>query len=128
MLHALLEIKSLELPVHLGITEEERQKRQKVGFDITVALTKAPSDEESDQLKDSVCYHKICNSVNKLVSENSFSLIEKLAADLLKELKKTVPTLVRLQVSVHKIEAPVSNLKGGVSYTCGDLFLGNQDR
>ena len=121
-MHSFLEIKSLVLPVHIGRTEEERQKAQDVSFHITLGFTQAPKDEQTDQLENSVCYFKICEKVRELTSKSTFSLIEKLAFETLAVLKKDLSSNIYVRVCVHKIQAPVPHLKGGVSYTCGDFL------
>ena len=121
-MYSLLEIKSLVLPVHIGLSLEERQEAQDIAFHITVGFTQAPKDEKTDKLENSVCYFKVCEQIKKLTSENTFSLIEKLAFHTLTELRKLLPSDVKVRVCVHKIKPPVPYLKGGVSYTCGDIF------
>ena len=120
-MHSLLEIKSLVLPVYIGRTKKERQKPQDISFYITLGFTQAPKDEKTDKLKNSVCYFKVCKKIRKLTSQNTFSLIEKLAFDTLTTLKEDISSDICIRVCVHKIKAPVPYLKGGVSYTCGDL-------
>ena len=122
-MHSFLEIKSLILPVHIGRDQEERQKAQDVSFHITLGFTQALKDEQTDQLESSVCYFEVCEKIKKLISQNTFSLIEKLAFETLAVIKKNLPPYVCVRVCVHKIQAPVPHLKGGVSYTCGDFLL-----
>ena len=138
-IHSTLEIKSLTLPVHLGQSKEERDKPQEVVFHITVGFRTAPKEEQTDHLnqtgqrggeeqaqssiQDSVCYFALCESVQKLVTKNRFCLIEKLANTVLENLKVLLPEKASLKVCVHKVKPPVPFLKGGVSYTCGDLSL-----
>lgn len=121
-MYSLLEIKSLVLPVHIGLSPEERQEVQDIAFHITMGFTQAPKDEQTDKLENSVCYFKVCEQIKKLTQENTFFLIEKLGFCVLTELKKLLPSDVRVRVCVHKIKPPIPYLKGGVSYTCGDVF------
>ncbi|MYE07707.1 MAG: dihydroneopterin aldolase [Oligoflexia bacterium] len=120
-MHSFLEIKSLVLPVYIGRTKKERQKTQDISFHITLGFMQAPKDEKTDQLKNSVCYFKVCEKIRQLTSQNTFSLIEKLAFETLTIIKKDLPSHICVRICVHKIKAPVPYLKGGVSYTCGDL-------
>jgi len=121
-MYSFLEIKALTLPVHIGRTETERQKAQDVAFNITLGFTQILTDEQTDKLKHSICYSEICEQIKQLTSQNIFSLIEKLAFDILTALKAQLPAGVCVRVCVHKINPPVPHLKGGVSYTCGDIF------
>lgn len=121
-MYSLLEIKSLILPVHIGISPEEREEAQEIAFHIKVGFTQALKDEQTDKLENSVCYFKVCEQIKKITQENTFFLIEKLAFSVLTELKTLLPSDVKVRVSVHKIKPPIPSLKGGVSYTCGDVF------
>ena len=121
-MHSILEIKSFCLPVHIGNTQEEQEKPQNIQFDIKVGFMNPPSGEQNDILEDVICYNKICETIRSLTVNKKFSLIEKLAGDILKELKQYLPSEFRVQVCTQKLSPPVQGLKGGVSYTCGDLF------
>ena len=123
-MHSLLEIKSLILPVHIGRTKKERNKVQDISFYITVGFTEALKDEETDKMENSICYSKVCEEIKQLTIKNKFSLIEKLASETLTTVKKLLPSPQKAQVRVciHKIHPPVTNLEGGVFYTCGDFF------
>ena len=121
--HALLEIKSLCLKVHLGLSEEERKSPQQVSFDITIRFAQAPAAEQDDHLgPGGLCYFKICEALEDLVRGRSFSLIEGLAHQALKTVKKLVPEKTSVCLSVLKPRPPVKNLKGGVRYTTGDVW------
>ena len=120
--HALLEIKSLCLKVHLGISEGERHTPQEVSFDVTIRFTRVPAAERNDHLgSGEVCYFKICETLTRLVKGQSFSLIEGLAHKALREVKKLVPASTPVRLSVLKARPPVKNLKGGVRYTTGEV-------
>ncbi len=119
-----LEIKSLVLPVHIGRTREERLNTQDVSFNIFLVLPARLKGEKTDEFKDSVCYFKICERIRQLSSQNKFFLIEKLAFEVFTDLKTELPFFTKIQVSVHKLNPPVPNLKGGVSYTYGDNMTG----
>ena len=124
-MHSFLEIKSLILPVHIGLSEEERCQLQDIAFHITIAFPEGGlRGERTDKLENSVCYFKICERIKQITSQNSFSLIEKLAFDIFTELKTLLSLPVCLRVCVHKINPPIPHLKGGVSYTCSDFLEG----
>ena len=121
-MHSILEIKSFCLPVHIGNTQKEQSTPQTIQFDIKIGFLNPPNGEQNDNLKDVICYNTICEKIRILTVDKKFSLIEKLAGDILRELREYFPSKLRIQICVHKLQAPVQNLKGGVSYTCGDLF------
>lgn len=120
---SVLEIKSLTLPVRLGRDQKERANPQEVAFHITIGFFKPLTEEKTDKLKDSVCYFAVCESVQNLVTKKHFCLIENVAGEVLKKLKKLLPNKTSIKVSVHKVKPPVPFLKGGVYYTTGDLSL-----
>ncbi len=120
-MHSILEIKSLALPVYIGWTEKERRKVQTIEFHVKIGFALAPECESTDHLENSVCYVKVCKRIKSLVAEKTFSLIEKLASDVFKDLKTLFPHTL-IQICVHKLQPPISAVKGGVSYTCGDML------
>ena len=122
-MNSILEIKSLTLPVRLGRSLKERESPQEVVFHITIGWPSPLTEEQTDHLKDSACYFTICERVRKLSTQQSFSLIERLAGAVWEDLKAFLPKETSLKVCVHKVKPPVPFLKGGVSYTKGDLSL-----
>ena len=121
-MHSILEIKSFYLPVYIGSTQKEQNKPQNICIDITLSFSKPYKAENSDKLEDTICYAFICKKIKTTIANKKFCLIEKLAGLLLKELKKNLPKKTLMRVRVQKPQTPVTGLKGGVSYTCGDKF------
>jgi len=121
-IYSILEVKELILPVHIGKSLDERNNKQDIAFYITLGFTKLLNDEKKDKF--SVCYAALCDRIKQLVSKNTFSLIEDLASEVLRDIKSMVPPDkgVLINVCVHKVKPPVKGLKGGVSYTCGDFL------
>ena len=126
-MHSILKIKSLNLPVHIGQNEEERRIAQDIHFYINIGFPQPPQAEQTDNIENTVCYHKICETLKKLTSQKTFALVEKLAHDSLIEIKKLIPDTAYVSVCVHKIHPPVVNLQEGVSYTCGDIDVFNNN-
>jgi len=122
-LHSVLELQNFTLPIHLGCEEWERENTQPVDFKITFGFASPLKAEISDQLEDSVCYAKVCDSISNLTKNTHFKLIEKLAKDVHLNLMECFPQHDALKVSVHKLKPPVDLLKNGVVYSCGDLNL-----
>ena len=120
-MHSILKIKSLSLPVCIGQSKKERLKVQDIHFHINIGFHQTPKSEITDKLENTVCYDKICDTLKTLTSQKTFALIEKLAHDALKEIRKLVPDTASVSVCVHKIHPPIKNLQGGVSYVCGDI-------
>jgi len=94
-------LSQLSLPVHLGITPEERSQEQEVliwvRFDYDT--TKA---EISDDLSDTFDYQKIYDFVKAFPKDREWNLVEKLYADLKTALQKAFPEVQDLDLSVYK--------------------------
>jgi len=76
-----IQIQDLLLRTIIGINEEERRNRQDVLINITLyADTRVAG--ASDDIEDAVNYRTITKQVIKRVEESSFSLVEKMAAEI----------------------------------------------
>jgi len=71
-------IKNLILPCYIGVTSEERLKKQNVIFDIKIFcdLRKAGS---SDDINQTVNYFEIKKNVEQSTAKSEFKLLERLA-------------------------------------------------
>ena len=116
-----LEIRDFKVQAHLGCTAGERLNSQEVRFSVDIGFDKNPKGEISDELRDSVCYAKVCEEIMSVVQGREFNLVEKLAADCLEQLKNQYPENL-ISITTHKVRPPIDNLQGGVVYTCGDQF------
>jgi len=121
-MHSILEIKSLQLPVRIGSTTQERHTPQTNSFHIRIGFTEQPVAETTDHLDHSVCYVNVCNIIKQFTANQEFHLMEKLTYSLLQEIKTSLPSHIYLQVCACKKHPPISQLEEGVSYTCGDQF------
>lgn len=116
-----LYIKQLSLFVYLGRSSVERRTLQEIRFSIEMEFPETPKAETTDSFKDTLCYKEVCETLRNFVKGRQFHLIEKLAGESLFVLRKKHPS-IRFRLTLHKINPPVKGLKGGVSYTCGDIF------
>lgn len=92
-------VKDIVLRCNIGITDEERRKKQDVLVNILlfVDLSKAII---TDDLKDTIDYTEPYNKIRLLVENKTFNLIERLAnsiADICLEDKKVQKVKVRLE-------------------------------
>jgi dihydroneopterin aldolase len=94
-----------ESGVH-GVLPEERLQAQpfEVNLELHVDLAKAGA---SDDLADTVDYGAVCDAVSKVVSSESYHLIERLAQRIA-EVCTVDPRVVGVVVEVRKLEPPVS--------------------
>lgn len=93
-----------ELGVH-GVLPEERQRPQPFEVDLELFVDAAPAGD-SDDLDDTVDYSAVCESVSRVVSSESFLLLERLATRIA-EVCKSDPRVERVIVEVRKLHPPV---------------------
>jgi dihydroneopterin aldolase len=116
---SILHIRKLRLMVHLGCTAEERKTLQPVELDIMLRFHGLPAGTESDNLSETICYSEIAGLLRELISKKEFNLIERLA------LKEKIPTAsAETWISAVKLNPPVQDLNGGVSFSFGDWVPG----
>lgn len=94
-----------EMGVH-GVLAEEKESPQafEVDIEMSVDLRRAG---ESDDLDDTVDYGVICEEVRRVVSTETYDLIERLAARIA-EVCDADPRVVGVVVEVRKLVPPVS--------------------
>ena len=94
-----------ELGIH-GLLPEERVRPQpfEVNVELHVDLTKAGA---SDDLADTVDYSAVCDCVRKVVSSESYQLLERLA-ERIADVCRTDPRVVGVVIEVRKLEPPVA--------------------
>lgn len=93
-----------ELGVH-GVLPEERQRPQpfEVDLELHVDVSKAG---ETDDLDDTVDYSAVCEAVSRVVSSESFLLLERLATRIA-EVCKADARVEQVAVEVRKLHPPV---------------------
>lgn len=96
-----LSINQLALPVHLGVTEQERAEPQTVYADVRLYYPAAPAASQNDAA-DYQCYDALCQSMLALVRKEPIELIEFLVGALYRCLRAQVPDEVKIRVTLHK--------------------------
>lgn len=102
MQNPLLQINELELGVFLGLPSEERARRQMVKLDIEILFPEVPGACNTDDINDTVCYHKLINSLRGELEDKKFQLIEHLTSEIYKTLARLLPTNSKIAVSLTK--------------------------
>lgn len=118
--HALT-ISDMSLQVKLGCSSEERSVLQEVRVSLDLHFFEQPPGTISDNLSDTICYAQICKSFENYCQKHEFSLVEKLARDLLLVSRELVHGRALISLRVHKVSPPVQGLIGGVVYRLGDF-------
>jgi 7,8-dihydroneopterin aldolase/epimerase/oxygenase len=93
-------VKNLMVPCKIGVTQEERAKKQNVliGIEVFCNLTNAGI---MDDISKSMSYSEIKETVITLVSNGEFKLLESLADGVATQFLKN-PLVSRVDVSVKK--------------------------
>lgn len=91
-----LRIDRLAVPVHLGVTEDERREPQTVYVSVRLYYPTIPSG------RDYQCYDSLCQSLLEEARQKPVELIETLIMDLYRCLRRQIPSEVPVHVSLHK--------------------------
>lgn len=96
-----LKIKGLQIPVHLGVGEEEREEAQMVTVDVEIHYP-TPPETLNDDDGDYFCYDTLCQQLIGKASEKPVKLLEFLAGELFALIRATAPSPARISLSVRK--------------------------
>ena len=95
-------IKNLILNLRLGYYETEKEKNQKVKFNLKVSYkNKNPTDDKD--IKSIVNYGKIVNLIEKLVKNKHYNFLETLAEDIFDTLFKD-QRIDKVVLQIEKLE------------------------
>lgn len=114
-----LSLHGLELNVFLGWPDDERQEKQQVKLDVTVAFSAPPKACVSDQLQDTFCYDSLITQIKEKTTAKSFRLLEHLGYEIYQMIKPAVPDSAKVSISLQKMP-PIPALTGGASFYFGD--------
>jgi dihydroneopterin aldolase len=124
-----LVVEKFETLVHLGCEAAERRLPQKVHFNCKITFKNLPKAVETDELKDSICYADLCAEFKKTSESKHFKLIEHLAhcallkvESLLVTNKETSQPISEIEITVHKLNPPVDDLRGGTFFSIKRTF------
>lgn len=81
MTHDEIKIIGIDLPVHIGVPDEERAVLQTVQADVIMRL-RTPCEQLRDDLAGTIDYQSVANRLRALAAERPRRLIETLAADI----------------------------------------------
>jgi FolB domain-containing protein len=98
-MHFLLQ--DIIVPVHIGITTEERESPQSLVFRVSfTADSTIPA--QTDDIADTVDYQIIYDTIKNLAGSGEWNLLEKLHHELLLELQKNCPKANDLTLAITK--------------------------
>lgn len=112
-------IKNLEIMGRHGVKPEEKINFQP--FVISASMsTEFLEAAETDNIDKTVNYSSVCKLFDKIVKENSFNLIEKLAAECAYAVMENFTNVSEITLSVDKPQAP---MKGKFESVAAELSL-----
>jgi dihydroneopterin aldolase len=116
---SMLTIKTVELNVKLGWSEQERQTAQTIWIDIDIYFATPPNACHTDELTDTICYADIILHLQQSLASPSFKLIEHLSWHIHQRIKSLLPPTARLMIHLTK-RPDVPGYAGAVCFSYGD--------
>ena len=116
-----LHVRELSLLVRLGCSPEERSSPQEVRVSLELRFLQAPPATRTDDLRDTLCYGRLCTALCELAESKEWQLVERLGFELHQLAGKLLEGKAALALTVHKVKPPVKGLLGGVAYRVGDF-------
>lgn len=109
-----IRIKGLEIFAHHGVYPEEKEKGQHFFLD-AVLYTDTRRAGLTDRLELSTDYGEVCRLMNEVMCAQTYDLIERAAEQTAQEVLLAFPLIRRLELELHKPEAPIPLPFGDVS-------------
>jgi dihydroneopterin aldolase len=100
-------IEQLELEAHIGVTEEERSRSQRLVLNLSV-WPRMPFDQLQDNLDRTVNYVELCRTARQFVENRADKLIETLASELASHVLEKFPVRA-VEIEVRKFVLPNTN-------------------
>jgi dihydroneopterin aldolase len=101
-------IEGLSLSCQIGITADERKNPQELIFDLKLAFDLRKAGH-SDQLDHTIDYAQVIDTIKNILRNQSYSLIETVAADVSERLLQTTPAK---ELVLKVLKKPFSNVSG----------------
>lgn len=108
-------LEGVEFYAFHGVYEEERQIGNRFSIDIRIE-TEIEKAGLSDELGDTVDYERVY-LIMAGVMENSSNLLENIASNIIKGVRKTYPSVGEITVKVSKLNPPIGAICRSASVT-----------
>jgi FolB domain-containing protein len=105
-MHDRIELRGLRASGICGALPEERERAQPLELDLDVVADLAPAGR-SDALEDTIDYGALCRIVETVVTEERFTLLERLAARVAEMVLQHDSRVLSVAVNVRKLRPPV---------------------
>jgi len=97
-----LTLKSLRLPVHLGVTQEERSSVQEVVVDMKFYFEEWPEGASTDVIGDTICYGEMAEKIKAFCASKGFALVEHMCHGIYEMVREGVDSKVKIWLRVEK--------------------------
>lgn len=95
-------LKDLALKLNLGLTNQERSKKQSILLQIKIIFPKKPLACSSNDIKDTICYATLIKKIQEFCKNKKFILVEELGEQLLNIIKNNIPKKCKVHLQVQK--------------------------
>jgi dihydroneopterin aldolase len=121
--YAALSLNKITVPVHLGVSDEERETPQNITVSIEIGMDEPLRACETDAISDTFCYDTMLQLVEKTCQAKPYHLIEHLCYMVYISVKKVAHNK-DIRITVHKQYAPLSHKLESASFVFGDTIIG----
>jgi dihydroneopterin aldolase len=118
---SVISLNDFHAKVNIGVTEKERNTVQDIKISFKLFFKVPPFACETDDLNDTVCYHKISGIVAEYCKANKVKLLEYFCMQLHKQVRQVVDSSIKIWIKVEKCNPPIEGLVGTTSFEYCDL-------
>ena len=113
-----IKINNMKFHSYIGVYEEEKKIGQNIEIDLIISLSKEiiKNDDINNILSYGDCYRKI----EKIVKVSNVDLLETLALEIIKEIKKLNGKIENVQVNIRKLAVPIDGIFDSVEIQIND--------
>ena len=120
-LNSKIQLDELEIQLHLGVSEEEREKTQSVWISLTFEFFALPESTSSDLISGTVNYSSLSKLLKSEFNGGNIKTIEYMGFRAFSLVSEEIDQVGRLTLSIRKFPT-ISGLKGGALFELsGDI-------
>lgn len=101
-----IRIEGLQIYAHHGVFAGENEVGQTFVVN-AVLYTDTCKAGQTDHLEDSTHYGEVCHLIKRVLTENTYKLIEKVAEEAAREILRQYPLITGIDLEVKKPQAPI---------------------
>jgi dihydroneopterin aldolase len=114
-----IELQNIRLHAFHGVYEGERKTGSP--YDVSIRVVYDEGDSRFDKLENTINYVAVFGIIRQRMKTPS-PLLEKVALEMIEEIKQRWPFTVEIMVSVYKLEPPIENFQGRVGVSLHKRF------